>query len=57
MRLRLKITGMKVSTKKQMREPMKRGTKPELLKLNGNWQDLIKKSFLKKRPAAGWPTN
>jgi hypothetical protein len=37
------------------RQPMKRGTKPEMLKLNGSWQAAIKKSFQKKRPAGGWP--
>jgi len=43
---------MKAATKRQ---PMKRGTKPEMLKLNGDWKSLIKKSFQKKRPANGWP--
>jgi hypothetical protein len=43
---------MKAATK---RPPMKRGTKPEMLKLNGSWQAAIKKSFQKKRPALGWP--
>ena len=43
---------MKAATKRQ---PMKRGIKPEMLKLNGDWKALIKKSFQKKRPANGWP--
>jgi hypothetical protein len=34
---------------------VKRGPKPDILKLDGNWKDLIKKSFLKKRPKDGWP--
>jgi hypothetical protein len=53
MQLRRKLPQMKVAMKK--REPMKRGTKPEMLKLNGNWQAGIKKSFQKKRSATGWP--
>jgi hypothetical protein len=35
------------------RQPMKRGTKPEMLKLDGDWKSLVKKSFQKKRPANG----
>jgi len=34
---------------------MKRGAKPEMLKLNCNWEAAIKKSFQKKRPVSGWP--
>jgi hypothetical protein len=33
----------------------KRGPKEERLKINGNWQEAIKKSFLKKKPKDGWP--
>jgi hypothetical protein len=28
----------------------KSGPEPEVLKLNGDWRELIKKSFQKKRP-------
>jgi hypothetical protein len=45
---------VKAAMKKPARQK-KRGPEPEVLKLNGNWQDLIKKSFQKKRPANGWP--
>ena len=31
------------------------GPKPELLKIDGDWQGAIKKSFEKKKPAEGWP--
>jgi hypothetical protein len=31
------------------------GPKPEVLKLEGNWKDAIKKSLEKKKPAEGWP--
>jgi len=33
----------------------KSGPKPELLKIDGDWRDAIKKSLTKKRPAEGWP--
>jgi len=33
----------------------KPGPKPDVLKLEGNWQDNVRKSFAKKRPATGWP--
>ncbi len=32
-----------------------RGPKPEVLKIEGDWQDAVKKSLAKKKPAAGWP--
>jgi hypothetical protein len=33
----------------------KPGPKPDVLNLDGNWQDNVRKSFAKKRPATGWP--
>lgn len=33
----------------------KPGPKPEVLKLEGDWIDNIRKSFQKKKPAGGWP--
>ncbi len=33
----------------------KRGPKEERLKIHGRWQDAVKQSFRKKRPATGWP--
>ena len=33
----------------------KRGPKPDVLKIEGDWQDAIKKSLQKKKPAEGWP--
>jgi hypothetical protein len=35
--------------------PEKRGPKPDLLKIEGDWRDAVKKSLAKKKPAAGWP--
>jgi hypothetical protein len=31
------------------------GPKPDVLKIDENWKDAIKKSFSKKKPAEGWP--
>ena len=35
--------------------PQTPGPKPEVLKIDGNWQDAVKKSLSKKKPANGWP--
>jgi hypothetical protein len=35
--------------------PEKRGPKPDLLKIDGDWKDAVKKSLAKKKPAMGWP--
>ena len=40
------------TTKKPKAAP---GPKPQVLKLHGNWQSLMKKSLLKKKPPEGWP--
>jgi hypothetical protein len=47
-------------TKKPQRLAKKRGgatpgPKPEVLKINGDWQDAVKKSLAKKKQADGWP--
>jgi hypothetical protein len=31
------------------------GPKPNLLKIEGDWEEAIKKSLKKKRPPKGWP--
>lgn len=33
----------------------KRGPKPDALTIEGNWQDAMKRSLQKKKPAEGWP--
>jgi hypothetical protein len=43
----------KKPAKKQ--KPTQPGPKPDLLKVDMNWQDAIKKSLEKKKPAEGWP--
>lgn len=35
--------------------PVQHGPEPELLKINGDWQDAVKKSLEKKKPTTGWP--
>jgi hypothetical protein len=35
--------------------PATHGPKPDLLKVEGKWQDAVKKSFGKKKPVDGWP--
>ena len=35
--------------------PVKRGPKPDTFKIDGEWKAAVKKSFSKKKPAAGWP--
>lgn len=33
----------------------KRGPKPQVLKIEGNWEDAVRKSFHKRKPPEGWP--
>jgi hypothetical protein len=44
---------MRKTTRKK--KPAKTGPKPETLKIAGKWQDAVKKSLAKKKPASGWP--
>ena len=43
---------MRKPTKKK---PAKPGPKPDTLKIEGKWQDAVKKSLSKKKPVEGWP--
>jgi hypothetical protein len=43
------------ASKRSKKKTAKRGPKPEMLKLEGDWRDAIKRSFMKKQPAQGWP--
>jgi hypothetical protein len=49
----------KKKTQKQIRmdkpEPKQPGPKADLLKIEGDWKEAIKKSLEKKKPADGWP--
>lgn len=33
----------------------KPGPKPQMLKIKGNWEKAVAKSFKKKKPPEGWP--
>lgn len=48
----MKKTKKKKSTKRAGVTP---GPKPDTLKIEGKWQDAVKKSLAKKKPAEGWP--
>jgi hypothetical protein len=37
------------------KKPAKPGPKPDTLKIEGKWQDAVKKSLSKKKPPDGWP--
>lgn len=51
---------MAIKKKTAKRKPVsrtgaKRGPKPEVLKIHGDWQDAMKRSLQKKKPPEGWP--
>ncbi|MGA2984279.1 MAG: hypothetical protein ABSG32_10705 [Terriglobia bacterium] len=45
----------KHASKTSARASAKPSPKPDVLKLDGNWQGLMKKSLTKKKPPEGWP--
>ena len=52
----LECPTMPKKTPKPKPAKAKSGPKPELYKIEGmSWQDAVKKSFQKKKPAGGWP--
>ena len=48
-------TRMKKKKPKAAKKPQQPGPKPDLLKIEGDWRDAVKKSLEKKKPADGWP--
>jgi len=42
----------KAAKKKQRARP---GPKADILKIDGDWKEAIKKSLTMKKPAGGWP--
>jgi hypothetical protein len=42
----------KAAQKRKRRNP---GPEPEVLKIEGNWKDAMRKLISKKKPAEGWP--
>jgi hypothetical protein len=49
----LKITKGSISA--NIESESARGPKTKTLKIEGEWTEAVKKSFLKKRPPQGWP--
>jgi len=45
--------GKKAKTTKKERETP--GPKPDILKLEEDWREAVKKSLRKKKPPEGWP--
>jgi len=41
--------------KPKVKKKLTPGPKPELLKIDGNWVEFVKKSLTVKKPAKGWP--
>ena len=50
-----KVKAQKKSTGKK-KLGVRRGPKPDLLKLDGDWRELMKQSLQKKKPKDGWPS-
>lgn len=40
---------------KQKSDKQKSGPKPDIVKIDGNWEDSVGKALKKKRPKEGWP--
>jgi hypothetical protein len=43
------------TAKKNPPKKLPPGPKPDNLKIEGKWQDAVKKSLSKKKPRKGWP--
>jgi len=41
--------------KPHKKQPIPPGPRPDLLKIDMDWKDAIKKSLEKKKPETGWP--
>ena len=41
--------------KHPMKKKLAPGPKPQTLKIEGDWQEAVKKSLAKKKPKEGWP--
>jgi hypothetical protein len=42
-------------SKAAKKAPVKLGPTPRVLKVEGDWEDAVKKSLTKKKPVTGWP--
>ena len=52
-----RVTKMPKMEKKKphKKQPIPPGPRPDLLKIDMDWKDAIKKSLEKKKPETGWP--
>lgn len=46
---------MKKAAKSDAKKAATPGPKPTLLKIKGNWEKAVTRSFKKKKPLGGWP--
>jgi hypothetical protein len=46
---------MREKPSKQKKPKATPGPKPDALKIQGKWQDAVRKSLQKKKPPEGWP--
>jgi hypothetical protein len=47
---------LRAAKKSKAKKPRKRpASEPEVLKIEGNWKDAMRKLISKKRPVGGWP--
>lgn len=49
------IPGIAIGMSQKTPAPNKRGPKPDILKIEEDWEDAIDKALRKKRPEEGWP--
>jgi hypothetical protein len=50
-----KLEPLNKSAKSPRRSESTPGPKPDILKIEGDWKEAVKKSLTKKKPAEGWP--
>jgi hypothetical protein len=46
---------MEKAAKRDTKKAATPGPKPDTLKIKGRWQNAVKRSLQKKKPAEGWP--
>jgi hypothetical protein len=46
---------MRRNDSKEKAKRAKPGPKPEILKIKGDWQKAVTRSFRRKKPPSGWP--
>jgi hypothetical protein len=46
---------MLVKTKSPAKKKTAPGSKPQMLKIEGDWRDAVRLAMQKRKPAEGWP--